>query len=184
MSNFEACLPHVLAEECPFPKDWSNPANFSNDPKDKGGPTMCGIIQREYDHWRKACGLPVRPVKLCTQAEGETIYKTWYWDPHCDSLRAGLDLSFFDAAVNEGSMEAIRILQVALGEEADGIWGPFTAAAAGRTPVAAAITRFFTRRVQVYKDIVEANPSQRRFLAGWERRATTIYNASTLMAKP
>lgn len=181
MSAFDTCLPYVLAEECPDPSNWSDPRNFSNDRHDKGGATMCGIIQREYDHYRKFNGSPTRPVLLCTKAEGYTIYKMWYWDPHCDGLAQGLNLSFFDACVNEGSTEAIRILQVALGEPNDGMWGPMTAAAAGRTPVAAAVTRFFTRRMAVYKEIVERSPSQKVFLKGWERRATTIYNQSTLM---
>jgi lysozyme family protein len=143
---------------------------------------MCGIIQREYDHFRKSCGDLVRPVQLCTQAEGYTIYKTWYWDPHCDSLGSGLALSFFDAAVNQGSMEAIRILQVALGVPSDGQWGPFTAAAAGRTPVAAAVTRFAARRRVVYQGIAQQHPSQERFLADWLGRAEKIMNASLVMA--
>lgn len=182
MTTFLDCLPFVLAEECPFPKDWSNPKNFSDDRGDKGGPTMCGIIQREYDHYRKTAGYPVQPVQRCTKAEGYTIYKMWYWDPHCDGLGSGLNLSFFDAAVNEGSTEAIKILQAALGEPVDGIWGPLTAAAAGRTPVAAAVSRFFNRRIQVYKDIAAAHPNDERFLVGWERRATSIYQSSLEMA--
>jgi|SRR5215467_823304 len=148
--RFEICWPLVLAEECPFPQDWSNPRNFDNDPRDRGGATMCGIIQREYDHFRKVLGKHVQPVRLISKEEGHWIYLNWYWLPHCPHLPPGLDLAFFDAAVNQGSVEAIRILQVSLRLDSDGIWGPKTAAAIANTPVAAAVKAFALRRAQVY----------------------------------
>ena len=41
--NFERCLAITLKWE----------GGYSNHPDDPGGPTMRGIIQREYDAWRK-----------------------------------------------------------------------------------------------------------------------------------
>jgi len=124
LARFKECLPFTLAQECPLPNDWSNPRNLSNDAHDPGGETMCGITQREYAAYRKARGLPVKDVRKITQAEGEDIYDGSYWMPDCPTLPAGLDLCVFDASVNEGPVQANKILKVTLGITADGEWGP------------------------------------------------------------
>ena len=168
---FEKCLPFTLAQECPYPNDWSNHKNFSNDRHDPGGATMCGIIQREYDHWRKAQGLSTRPVIQLTQEEGYAIYRASYWLPHCPSLPAGLDLSYFDTAVNMGSTEAVRILQVTLGIENDGQWGEGTQAAVEKIDDPTdAIRHFALRRHAVYQEM----PGFRFFGTDWTRRTNEI----------
>lgn len=170
-SRFLACLPLTLRQECPHPENWSDPRNFSDDAHDPGGKTQCGIIQREYDTWRRAQGLPVRDVRQLTQDEGRAIYWQSYWLPHCPQLPAGLDLAFFDAAVNEGAVEAIRMLQYAIGVPADGEWGPLTEAAVGRIgDVQAAVRAFTTRREAVYRTF-RGYPY---FGADWERRSAEI----------
>jgi lysozyme family protein len=91
--NFEACLAETLKWE----------GAYSNDADDPGGPTMKGIIQREYDAWRKKQGKGTRPVRQISEDEVRTIYRTEYWDAlDCDSLPAGVDLCVFDAGVNSG----------------------------------------------------------------------------------
>lgn len=149
----------MLAQECPEPDDWYNARNFSNDAHDPGGKTMCGITQREYDNDRKRHGMVCRDVRQITETEGYSIYRLSYWSPHCDSLPPGLDLCFFDSSVNEGCTEAVRILQHVLDIEADGMWGPQTAAAVAAIPQVShpvqlpAIIRAFTaRRETVYRE--------------------------------
>jgi len=105
--RFEACLPDTLSQECPHPNDWSDPANFSNDPHDPGGATMCGITQSEYDTYRESLDEPERSVKLISQAEGQAIYQMSYWQPHCPQLPTGLDLSFFDSSVKSFNLLSI-----------------------------------------------------------------------------
>src|SRR5690348_13170891 len=123
--RFHICLPFTLAQECPRPNDWSNPRNFSNDAHDPGGETMCGIIQREYTAYRKSKGLPSRDVRQLTREEGEEIYESSYWLPGCPKL-PGLDLCYFDEAVNAGPHTATVLLQRTLGVGDDGLWGPLT----------------------------------------------------------
>jgi len=102
--NFERCLAITLKWE----------GGYSNHPDDPGGPTMRGVIQREYDTWRKKQGKRVRPVRQIEDAELRAIYRTNYWDAlECDSLPAGLDLCVFDAAVNSGSARARQWLDQA-----------------------------------------------------------------------
>lgn len=128
---------------------------------------------------RKAKGEHVRSVKLITRAEGEDIYDSSYWLPYCPQLPTGLDLCFFDAAVNQGTHQAIRILQVALGVADDGAWGSQTEAAVkGGFNVTVAIHAFTARRAAVYRQTA----NYRYFGADWERRASEIGNAALQMA--
>jgi lysozyme family protein len=92
-ANFEKCLAITLKWE----------GGYSNNPDDPGGPTMRGVIQREYDAWRKKHGKSGRPVRQIEETELRTIYRDEYWNAcGCDELAAGLDLCVFDAAVNSG----------------------------------------------------------------------------------
>src|ERR1700728_3806781 len=111
--RFLACMPFVLKEE----------GGYSNDAHDSGGMTMHGIIQREYDRYRKSKGLPLQWVKNISVDEQNEIYWTEYWLPHCPDLPPGLDLSFFNIAVNGGPTRATHLLQRALGVGDDGICG-------------------------------------------------------------
>ena len=179
--RFLICLPFTLAQECPFPNDWTNFKNFSNDPHDRGGATMCGIIQREYDSYRKRKSLPVQSVKLITQQEGQEIYSTEYWLPYCPMLDVGLDLSFFDTSVNEGTHEAVKILQFALHIPVDGMWGSQTQAAvmAIANSTAIVVSKFTARRAAVYRMM----PSDQYFDKDWQRRTSEIGATSATMAE-
>lgn len=175
---FLMCLPFTLAQECPRPDDWSNARNFSNDAHDPGGATMCGIIQREYDHYRIASGLPTQPVIHIAEDEGVEIYQNSYWLPYCPRLKPGMQLSFFDAAVNEGTTEAVKILQFALNLARDGVWGIQTAAAlASYTDQVALINAFGMRRRAVYQEM----PGYQYFGKDWTRRAIQIHDQSLKM---
>lgn len=169
--RFLDCLPFVLAQECPHPKTWSDRRNFSDDAHDPGGKTFCGIIQREYDVFRKAAGELTRDVREMTQDEGYAIYRQSYWLPHCPALPAGLDMVYFDECVNAGPTEANKVLQVALNIHADGLFGPQTQAAVEAIgDVGAAIAAFTARREAVYRQM-RGFPY---FGRGWLRRCAEV----------
>jgi lysozyme family protein len=173
--GFVTCWPFTLAQECPFPNDWGNPKNFSNDAHDPGGATMCGIIQREYDVYRKSKGLPVQDVRLISHDEGADIYYNSYWLPECPKLGIGLDLSFFDEAVNAGPSAATRILQRAIGIPSDGLWGPQTDAVVKATTDPLTVINAFTAQREAY---YRALPGFRYFGTDWIRRSQEIGAAS------
>jgi lysozyme family protein len=101
-NNFECCLAITLKWE----------GGYSNHPDDPGGPTMRGVIQREYDAWRKKHRKSLRPVKQIEDSELQAIYLVEYWDAmECDDLPCGFDLCVFDAAVNSGVARARAWLQ-------------------------------------------------------------------------
>ena len=179
LTRFLACWPNTLAQEAPFPKDWSNPHNFSNDPGDPGGKTMDGIIQTEYDHYCRTHGLPQVDVRNITKDQGQDIYYNEFWLPHCPNVPVGLDLQLFDANVNEGIGEGVRILQVALGVKNDGIWGPATEGAINAIKNLMNVIELFTaRRKVVYRETSGFD----RFGGDWIRRATEIGDESLHMA--
>jgi len=192
--RFTLCLPHTLAQECPCPGDWANLKNFSDDAHDPGGKTMCGIIQREYDAWRKRRGEPVRDVRRLEQAEGEEIYLTSYWNPECPKLPVGLDMQFFDEAVNTGAGEATKVLQhvlnsaLSLNLAVDGEWGAasenalaeFMTCAAQDPAILPGIVETFTeRRHDVYKMML----GDKYFDHAWMTRTAEIGAAALAMAK-
>lgn len=168
--RFLTCLPFTLAQECPHPNNWSDPRNFSNDKHDPGGKTMCGIIQREYDLYRKSKRLPTQDVRKLTEVEGQEIYQHGYWLPHCPNLAVGLDLCYFDAAVNMGTTEATMILQHALGASADGDWGSETQKVVSTATPVAAIKAYTARRLAVYHMMA----GFRYFGGDWTRRTNEI----------
>ncbi len=179
--RFSICLPYTLAQECPHPENWSDIRNFSNDAHDHGGETMCGITQREYDAYRKSYGDfgICRDVRQCSEDEGKSIYYLNYWIPHCRALPPGLDLQFFDSSVNEGCVEAVRILQWVRGISVDGLWGPETAATIGRIENVEGVIRAFTdRRKEVYRE----SRGFQYFGKDWLRRADEIGATALKMA--
>lgn len=180
-ARFLACLPFVLIQEAPVPDDWSNLKNFSDDAHDPGGATMNGITQTEYDVYRKHKGLPVHSVKLITRDEAYDIYNKSYWLPYSDLLPNGLDLCFFDTSVNEGPHAAVKILQLAIGINDDGNWGPQTALAVrGISNPVLVINAFTAQRKIAYRKL----RGYQYFGTDWERRDAEIGAEALKMVSP
>lgn len=100
---------------------------WSDNPHDPGGVTYHGVTQKVYTSYRMHKGLAGVPVRLMTVDEEDEIYKIQYWQAvRGDELYGGLDASVFDCAVNSGPVEAIILLQRALGVKADGYLGIIT----------------------------------------------------------
>jgi lysozyme family protein len=180
--RFPICLPYTLAEECPDPSNWSDPKNFSNDPDDPGGRTMCGITNGEYYDWLRKQNLPIVDVTKITQSQGYTIYHDSYWMPYCPNLLPGLDMEFFDESVNEGQDEAIKILQYVLGLQNDGIWGPKTKAAVAaiqNSQLVSLVQSVTARRRVVY----EETNGYVYYHDDWEARASRIGVTALTRAK-
>lgn len=105
-ANYARCLANTLVEE----------GGWTNDPRDPGGPTMRGIIQREYDRYRDARGLPRQSVRFISEGELQAIYAGNYWKPmRGDLWPKGSDQIVFDIAVNSGTVRAPQIMGAAMG---------------------------------------------------------------------
>lgn len=120
--NFERCLAVMLDKE----------GGFSDDPKDRGGPTQMGITLATLADWRECApaSLTADDVRNLTRREAAEIYRARYWLPmRCNDLPHGIDLMVFDFGVNAGPRTSVKLLQRAAGVVDDGSVGPRTLAA-------------------------------------------------------
>ena len=143
-TNFSTALGQTLVWE----------GGYSNHPKDPGGATNKGVIQRVYNSYRRNKQMGPRSVKELTQTELEDIYRTMYWNLiQGDSLPVGLDYCVFDFAVNSGPSRAIKFLQKAINKvgtrtiKVDGLMGPATLDAATTYPPEELISRICDDRL-------------------------------------
>ncbi len=181
--RFSICLERLFAHE----------GGFNNLKADRGGATNFGIslrfLQGEAAMNAKVRGLlPPGPVTADTiRALGaETaaqIYLWCFWAPsHCDRLPYGVDGMVFDQAVNGGRTTGIRLLQRAINRAGnrvvsvleDGQIGQRTLDAARKVPFLPLRAAFRAVAAERYVAIVDANPSQAKFLKGWLNRAAAL----------
>ncbi len=136
-----------------FTLSWEG--EWSQDPG--GGLTRFGISQYSY---------PDIDLKTLTRQDAIGIYATDFWARcHCGEFPPAIALILFEAAVNQGPGQAIRIMQNALKVTADGIIGPVTIAAAF-TLEKEGLVEFASRRAYQYG----LNPLFMREGLGWVRR--------------
>lgn len=165
-ANFDKCLKAVLAYE----------GGYSNHPKDPGGPTNFGIIQRVYDPYRKSLGKPIQSVKKITAQEVRAIYKKNYWDVvRGDDLPAGVDLCVFDGAVNSGPSQSVKWLQRALSTKAvDGNLGPATLGATQDADAANLVRNICKQRLSFLQNL----RTWSTFGTGWDKRVASVQKVS------
>lgn len=112
LGNFEPAFSHIIGAE----------GGYTNDPKDPGGETKYGISKRAH---------PGEDIPNMTLKRAKELYLRDYWKPcRCDELPYPLDYYVFDAAVNQGCVAAIKMLQEVCGVKVDGIVGQVTIHAA------------------------------------------------------
>lgn len=170
-ATFEPSLDLTLAHE----------GGYVNHPKDPGGATNKGVIQRTYDGYRRLNGLPTRSVRLITDEEVHEIYYRNYWRASgCNVMPAGIDYAVFDYAVNSGPGRSIKDLQRAVNDFAknhptvgtvnvDGDIGPATLTAVERCAAVdevAFIELFCNRRMAFLRSL----KTYSTFGRGWQRR--------------
>jgi lysozyme family protein len=175
--RFVACMPFIIQEEG---------TRFTITRDDRGGATRYGIIQSEYDIFRHSRGMLLQSVNLISKDEYLEIYWTSYWMPHCPNLLPGLDLSFFNIAVNGGEGRAVRLLQQCLGLSIDGMWGDKTTARVKQIialDLPSIINLFEDDELAFYKAIIAHDPTQRKFASDWFGRAERCCTLSLTMAK-
>lgn len=155
-SSWDQSIAFVLDQE----------GGYDNNPNDAGGETNFGICKRDF---------PDLDIRNLTQAAAEQIYQTEYWQGcQCDSFPWPLDICVFDTAVNEGTGEAKRLLQIALDVKVDGIIGDVTIAAAFKAPPSMA-KRFLMYRLTAYTRVILAKPNDIEFANGWHKRVLDLF---------
>jgi lysozyme family protein len=148
MTTFDECFERLIGHE----------GGYVDHPGDPGGRTKFGISQRAY---------PGEDIKNLTLERAKTIYRRDYWGPAgCDSVPDAVRFDLFDMAVNAGVKMAVRTVQVAVGETADGVLGPRTLQALQSMPPARLLARFNGARLLALTNL----PTWPAFGKGWARR--------------
>ena len=134
-----------------------------DDPRDPGLVTKFGISQRAY---------PLVDIRNLTEEQAKEIYLQDYWERcNCGSLPPALGFLLFDAAVNQGPILAIRVLQRSLGVKEDGVVGPITIGAATTNPLHGSVAELVARRALRYATL----PMLGAFGLGWFRRLAAAH---------
>ena len=135
---------------------------YSNHKADPGGETMLGITKAVA----VANGYSGPMAKLPEEV-AKKIYKEMYWNKvKADELPEALKFHVFDAAVNSGTTQAIKLLQRAVGAVDDGLLGPATLKAVNAVDGAVLAAKYTGLRL----DFMTRLKVWPVFGAGWSRR--------------
>lgn len=146
--SFETAVNRVLENEGGYVWNISDP----------GGETKWGISKRQY---------PNLNIKELTKEDAKKIYKQDFWDRiDGDELPEDVAFQVFDAAVNHGIGNAIRMLQRAIGVVDDGHFGPLSHAGVRRLAHVDLVLLFNAERLNFYTKL-STWPS---FGKGWVNR--------------
>jgi lysozyme family protein len=160
IENFEKSLALVLKSE----------GGYVNNFKDPGGETNMGVTKAAWATWVKRPLVPNEMAKL-TVADITPFYKALYWDKsYCNQLPIGLDYMVFDASVNMGVGQSIRLLQKSLGCVADGVIGPNTMKLINESKVNDMIDKYSAQKEMFYRSLALFNT----FGKGWLSRVAQV----------
>jgi lysozyme family protein len=144
-----------------------NEGGLVEDPFDNGGLTNFGISQRQY---------PNLDIKSLTRQDAKEIYFLDYWLPYpfTQIENSQIQAKLFDMAVNMGHRQAFTLLQrslLAFGIKVaqDGILGQKTLE--GMKEKVGLLSALRCECAGFYRCIVARDPTQSKFLRGWEQRA-------------
>lgn len=147
-------------------------SEFTDDPLDHGGATKWGVIQATALHY-----YPDIDVRNLTFAQAAHIYRVGYFDwipPEIIDIKIAWVL--FDAGVNCGAGRSCKFLQRVLTVPETGEADPATIDALFSYQAEdgwqkSLFDALETLRAVYYRAIVDRDPTQKKFLAGWLRRA-------------
>ncbi|WP_237058296.1 glycoside hydrolase family 108 protein [Microbulbifer sediminum] len=153
---------------------------FVDHPADRGGPTRYGITRATLSAYlgREA---QYAEVKNLEREVARQIYqRNYFYQPQIDQLPPAIQPFIFDCAVNHGPGRAIKFVQDVCNRagykpalSVDGTMGPDTRKGAewAQGQLGESFLRaLLEERLNFYRRIVERDPSQDVFLAGWTNR--------------
>lgn len=117
----------------------SHEGNYVFHSRDPGGETKFGISKRSY---------PNVDIKNLTRDGAKAIYKRDFWDVCGNGLDDSVVYQMFDASINHGAPNAIRMLQRAVGVADDGHWGPNSQSKYSNMSENDVLMRFLSQRLR------------------------------------
>lgn len=133
---------------------FKNEGGFIDDPADLGGRTNMGITQFTYNDYCKRYKAPVKDVKFLTKEEAIEVYYNDYWKKSgADKVESQIEaLILFDTAVLHGVGRAKQFFKESNGN----------------------FEKMIQLRKEYYLKRVKQNPTQKKYLKGWNNRADNL----------
>jgi len=153
---------------------------YVNHPADRGGPTKFGITLKTLSAYLGRI-VSASDVEALDEATAREIYeRNYFYGPHIDQLPELIQPFIFDCAVNHGPSRAIKFVQKVCNQEGymppldeDGGMGSKTRTTA-QTAAAemgdGLLKALLEERRRFFQALVDKDPSQKVFLAGWMNR--------------
>ena len=152
---------------------------WSDDPLDRGGSTYAGIARKfhpDWDGWplidqvknKQRGQIIVNPV---LQVRIKDFYRSEFWNRMSgDKILSQRVAEFiYDWFVNSGAA-GLKEVQNVVNATPDGIIGPRTLSAINREDEDELMGRLICSRLAFVSSIVASNPTQAKFLKGWNNR--------------
>jgi len=153
--NFDEIFERVISHE----------GGYVNHPDDPGGETNWGITIATA----RANGYS-GSMRLMKRDQAKEIYRKAYWErAKCAQYHSAIGFQMFDAAVNHGIGNAIRILQRAIGVATDGAVGKITLAAINEKSIDDVLVLFNAERLDFYSKLQTFST----FGRGWNHRVSS-----------
>lgn len=174
MADFAKALNRVLSHE----------GGYSNVSGDTGGATYKGVSRKNWPGWPGWAIIDKIKDKRHNQIFDDpgldclvsSFYRAHFWAKikGDDITHQKVAEFLFDFAVNSGVATAAMSLQRCLLVSADGIIGKQTLAAVNHFNEPSLMGCLVKSRTEFVRRIVERNPTQKKFLAGWLRRINSF----------
>jgi lysozyme family protein len=144
---------------------------YTNDPKDRGGPTKWGITQKAWGDYidRPAT---IGDIKSITEETAYDFYREEYvFKPKFHMINnENLRELVIDCGVNHGTSRAAKWIQRAAMVKKDGLLGPISLKAINMAQPLELYLETTAYRIRLYGRIVSRDRSQARFISGWNNR--------------
>ncbi len=167
MADLSVALPYTIRNEGGY--------TFTDTPGDAGGQTFAGCTIKTVSTYlgRQAT---TAEMKSLSPATVEAIYRKMYWNViQGDAITQQLVATcLFDMSVLMGPVRAVMIAQSVVGQKTDGSVGPKTLAALSKVGAVAFVNAFSDMCDSFFEQVVAKNPTQQKFLAGWEKRTSEM----------
>lgn len=170
MANFEGFAGKVLRLE----------GGFVNHPADKGGPTKYGVILstwKQYGYDKDNDGdIDAEDIRELNEDDARYIAKKVFWDFFQADFILNQSIAEFivDWGYNSGRVTVSKKLQKLVGVPADGLIGVRSLNAINCAAQSNLFDALKVSRRMFIDSIVESDPSQRDFHAGWINRINSF----------